>query len=69
MLAGQLAVAVATPPAVAGILTGTSAEAQVKKGCPNKVAAACKKTFKRVCSQTDKNGSCTGRDGVHHTRQ
>ena len=54
-----LAVAVATPLAIASVLAGTSAEAQVKKGCPNKIAAACKKNFKRVCSQTDKNGCCT----------
>lgn len=55
------AVAIATPLAIAGVVIGTTGEAQsqVKTGCPNKVAAACKKNFKRVCSQTDKNGCCT----------
>jgi hypothetical protein len=59
-------VAVATPLAIASVLSGTSAEAQVKKGCPNKVAAACKKNFKRVCSQTDKNGCCTKSECVQN---
>ena len=54
-----VALAVATPLTIAGVMIGTSAEAQVKKSCPKKIAAACKKNHKHVCVQNDKSGCCT----------
>jgi hypothetical protein len=49
---------IAAPLAVASMLAGTPANAQVKKGCSNVVAAKCPKNTERVCSQTDANGCC-----------
>jgi hypothetical protein len=60
--------AVATPLAVGAALTETGAQAQAAKkvACPNKMTAACKKGFKRVCRQTDKNGCCTKSECVQN---
>jgi hypothetical protein len=55
-----IAMLIAAPLAIGVGIDAGSAEAQVKKtACPNKITAACKKGFERVCSQTDKNGCCT----------
>lgn len=55
-----LAIGISAPLAIASMLTGTPADAQiaVKTGCPNKIAAKCPKNFERVCSQTDNKGCC-----------
>lgn len=53
-------VAVGSALAIGVALMEAPAQAQVKKtACANKITAACKKGFTRVCSQTDKNGCCT----------
>jgi hypothetical protein len=53
-----LALGIAAPLAAASMLAGTPANAQVKKGCANVIAAKCPKNTERVCSQTDANGCC-----------
>jgi hypothetical protein len=53
-----VALAAATPLAIAGVMLGTSAEAQLKQSCPKKMVAPCKKNFKQVCTKTDSNGCC-----------